>query len=165
VVVDGEMPEEDYDLLVDIIRRTIGEAGQMSSVGRSFAWYAAQPGVRRSLHISVVPRGGKTTIHVSENLRGLAGGLFGGIMGGAGGGTGGVWMAIGAATHNPLLGVGLWLGTVAGTYGLARGIFVGSSRRRARKLRELTEALATQARESIAAAKRTLGRSTAPRLT
>jgi serine/threonine-protein kinase len=156
VVVDGEMPENDYDLFVDIIRRAIGEAGQMSTVGRSFAWHAAQPGVRRNLHISVVPRGGKTTIHVSENLRSMAGGLFGGIMGGAGGGTAGVWISIAAATHNPALGIGLWLAAIGGTYTLARGILGVVSRKRAATLRELAEALAAQARESIDAAKEKL---------
>ncbi|MGH7615637.1 MAG: serine/threonine-protein kinase, partial [Gemmatimonadaceae bacterium] len=38
VVVDGEMPENDFDLFVDHIRHATGEAGQLAGVGRSFTW-------------------------------------------------------------------------------------------------------------------------------
>ncbi len=152
-VVDGEMPENDYDLLVDVIRRITGEPGLVGTVGRSFSWQTAQSmqSRRRNLQISVLPRAGKTTIRVSENLSGAVGGLFGGIIGGMGGGSTGIWIGVAFKFHDPALAVGLCLGWIGLAYATARGIFGVVSRRRARMLRDLTESLATQVRESIAA--------------
>jgi eukaryotic-like serine/threonine-protein kinase len=156
VVVDGEMPTSDYDLMLDVIRRNVGESGTLGSVGRSFTWQAAG---RRNVQVSVVPRAGKTTIRVSENLRNLAGGLFGGIMGGYGGGTSGMWVAVGVGTHSALLGVALWLGNVGLAYGVARGILRTAGRRRGDELRTLAEQLAAEARTAIDAAQPKLPRS------
>jgi hypothetical protein len=116
------------------------------------------------VHVSVLPRGGKTTIRVSESMRVLATGLFGGIMGGVGGGTSTLWVATGIALHNPIPAFLGWSGTLALTYAAARLILTAASRKRQGVLRALTEELAVQARESIAAARPKLGSSHAPRL-
>jgi serine/threonine-protein kinase len=155
VVVDGEMPTSDYDLMLDVIRRNVGESGALGSVGRSLHWQAAG---RRNVQVSVVPRGGKTTIRVSENLRNLAGGLFGGIMGGYGGGTSGMWVAVGVGTHSALLGVALWLGNVGLAYSVARGILRTAGNRRGDGLRTLAQQLAAEARAAIDAAQPKLPR-------
>jgi serine/threonine-protein kinase len=157
VVVDGEMPDDDYDLMADHIRRVTRDSGQVGSVGRSFSWQPS-PHSGRLLHVSVLSRHGKTTIRVSEHLKRASGGIFGGIVGGAGGGTSGIWMAIGANTHNFPLAFGLWIVAIGATYLTARGIFMITSNRRADELRALAETLASQARESIAAAKPKLPR-------
>lgn len=149
IVVDGEMREDDFDLLIDLIRRTTGDPGQMSTVGRSFTWHSVGRRGRRSLQITVIPRRGKTTIHLSENLRDTAHGLFGGLMGGIGGGTTGAWVGVASATHNPLIGVGLWLSTVGVSYLGARLFLRRTSVGQARKLGELAQALAEQVGESI----------------
>jgi len=156
VIVDGEMPDGDFDLIADSIRHAIGESGQMATVGRSFSWQTLPE--RRNMHVSVLARGGKTTIRVSENLKRTVGGFFGGIMGGVGGGTSSVWLAIGAKTHNIGLGFGLWAAAIGATYLTARGLFMISSNKRAEELRGLAETLAAQARESIAAARPKLPR-------
>jgi hypothetical protein len=155
VVVDGEMPTTDYDLMLDVIRRHIADPGTLGNVGRSFTWQTA---ARRNVQVSIVPRNGKTTIRVTENLRTLAGGLFGGIMGGYGGGTSGMWVGIGIGTHNPLLGVGLWLGNVALAYTIARGLLRNVGSRRGDTLRSLAEDLASEARATIDAAQPKLPR-------
>lgn len=155
VVVEGEMPTSDYDLLIDAIRRNVGESGALGAVGRSFAWQSAG---RRSVQVSVVPRNGKTTIRVSENLRNLAGGLFGGIMGGYGGGSTGIWLGIAMAMRHPLLGAALWFGNIGLAYGVARGVFRSMSNRRGDALRVLAEELAVEARAAIDAAQPKLPR-------
>jgi serine/threonine-protein kinase len=147
-IVDGEMPERDFDLMVDLIRRAIGDAGMVSAVGRSLTWSSADR--RRKVSISILVRAGKTSIYVGERLRDLAGGLFGGIMGGGGGGTIGPAIGIGMNYFHSgaaalLIAVG-WMGTM---YGIARTIFSRMSRSRGKALQQLTEALAEQARESI----------------
>lgn len=156
VVLNGEMPAQEFDVLLDVIRRRVGETGNVGSVGRSFTWQSTG---RRSLQVSVFPRAGKTTIRVSEQLRNLAGGLFGGIMGGYGGGSSGVWVAIGVGVaHSPLLGLGLWLGNLTLAYAVARGIFDGMSDRRQVALRGLAEELAAEANATIDAARPKLPR-------
>lgn len=156
VIVDGEMPENDFDLIVDRIRQATGEIGQLAAVGRSFTWHTLPE--RRDIHVSVLSRDGRTTIRVSENLQRLVGGLFGGIMGGGGGGTAGVWFGIAAGLHHLWLAAPMWGSAVLVAYLTARGIFVTKARNRCDELRGLAESIATQARESIASARRTLPR-------
>jgi serine/threonine-protein kinase len=156
VVVDGEMPEEDYDLIIDHIRHVTGESGQMASVGRSFSWQTTPE--RRNMHVSVLSRGGKTTIRVSENMSKRAGAFFGPMMGGFGGGTAGIWIGLGAKMHSIPLGLGLWAVTIGTSFLAARGFYSRSARKRCEELRALAETLAAKARESIAAAKPRLPR-------
>ena len=147
VVVDGEMPEDDFDLLVDLVRHRTGEAGQIASVGRSFSWQTQPP--KRALNVSVLARGGKTTIRVSESMKALAGGLFGGIMGGFGGGSIGIWAGAAAKVHDPILFVVGWGGSVMLSYITARGFFTRGTRKKDKQIQELAEAIAHLARESI----------------
>ncbi|MGH7709751.1 MAG: serine/threonine-protein kinase, partial [Gemmatimonadaceae bacterium] len=92
-VIDGEMRERDFDLMVDIIRRALGDAGNVSAVGRSLSWTSTSSS--RKAHVSVLVRDGRTSIYVNERLKDLAGGLFGGIVGGGGGGLIGPSIGIG----------------------------------------------------------------------
>jgi hypothetical protein len=147
VVVDGEMPEDDFDLLVDLVRHRTGEAGQIASVGRSFSWQTQAP--KRALNVSVLARGGKTTIRVSESMKALAGGLFGGIMGGFGGGSIGIWAGAAAKVHDPIIFVVGWAGTVLLSYITARGFFTRGTRKKEKEIQQLAEAIANLARESI----------------
>jgi serine/threonine-protein kinase len=149
VVVDGEMPTDDYDLLVDIIRRQTNEPGNVGSVGRSFTWQTATMNEKRSLQVSVFPRNGKTTIRVTERIGRLAGAVFAGIMGGYGGGTTGIWIGIGAHMGHPGFGVALWGANAVFAYIAARTVFGKKSRKRYDTLRALTEMLGAQARSSI----------------
>jgi serine/threonine-protein kinase len=152
--IDGEIPERDYDLVLDIIRREIGEVGQIGSVGRTFSWSVSNQ--NRKLQISVMPRGGRTTVRIDEQLGNIAGGVFGGIMGGGGGGLGGavMGMVIGG-THQPLLGLAAWLATIATSFGAARFTLGRIARSKQEKLREVAHMLANQIAESTASAEPT----------
>jgi hypothetical protein len=150
IVVDGEMPETDFDLLLDIIRHGVKEPGSLAAVGRSFAWQSDPRS--RNLQVSVLLRGGKTTIRVSENLRSTFSAVFGGLVGGLGAGTAGIFIGIGAKTHDPILAVSMWLSTIILGYASARGLFGRASRKHDQELKALAESLANQARESIAQA-------------
>jgi serine/threonine-protein kinase len=158
VVVDGEVPSDDFDIFIDIIRRHTGEPGNVGAVGRSFTWQTATMNETRTMQVSVFPRGGKTTIRVSERIGRLAGALFGGIMGGWGGGSSGIWMGIGASMGHPVIGVELVVANVAVAYLAARGIFSSKSRKRYDTLRALAESLAAQARASVDATQKKLPR-------
>ena len=147
--IDAEMPERDYDLVLDIIRREIGEVGQIGSVGRTFSWSVSNQ--NRKLQISVMPRGGKTTVRIDEQLGNIAGGVFGGIMGGVGGGFGGAVMgSIAGGAHRPLLGLAAWLSVIASAFAGARFTLRRIATGRREKLTEIANQLANQIAESAA---------------
>ena len=147
VQVQGEVPETDLDLLVDIIRQRLGDAGHVGTLGRSVSWSATAKD--RRLQISIVPRHGRTTIRIDERLAPLAGALFGGIVGGGGGGSAGIVMGIGMNVfHSLAISLGLWGVAVASAYGLARTIYRMKARGREETLRALAEELAAQVRAS-----------------
>ena len=157
LVIDEEMPERDFDWLIETIRRTLGDVGVVSTVGRTLSWVSADP--QRKVHISVQVRGGRTTIRVGERLTALRGSTFGGIVGGFGGGFGFATMGLlmGTAHLFPLAlaSAGVIVGT---SYGVARLMYGRVVRDRDSILRTLTERLGEDARTSIAERDRSLAR-------
>jgi hypothetical protein len=156
-VVEGEVAIEEFEPLIAEIRRTFGENGLPSVLGRTLAWSSSGRGLRRSsgrnLDVSVVTRGGVTTIRVEEELRNLAGALFGGLVGGGGGGTTGASIAIGMGVFHsaPVAGL-IWVSVAAGFYTLARTIFGKISAGRERQLRELIDRLEEQVTATVSKA-------------
>jgi len=139
--VTGRVSEDDYDVLVEVIRRQLGDVGHVSTLGRSLAWSSANR--QRRVSVTVVPRAGQTTIRVEERFSQLAGGVFGGIVGGGGGGTAGpVIGAVLSAKHDPVVAVAAAFACVASAYGVARTVFRGIVRARAEEMRALTARLA-----------------------
>ncbi len=148
-IIDGEMRERDFDLMVDIVRRALGDAGNVSAVGRSLSWSSADK--QRKVQVSVLVRDGRTSIYVSERLKDLAGGLFGGIMGGGGGGMIGPSIGMGMeGLGSGFAAVGIALGFIGVAYTVARTIFTRIVRKRRETLQQLTDKLAEQARRSLA---------------
>jgi hypothetical protein len=151
-VVEGELPDAEWQVLVDEIRRVVRNAGQVSQFGRSFSWVAARGGaVRRELEIAVSVRGGQTRITIQESLTQLIGAVYGGIGGGmGGGGMGPILGILGGALHvaGPALVVivPLWLAT---TYATARAVYRRSASRRTRELEGLADRLAALVRELV----------------
>lgn len=153
-VVDGEIPVEEFESLIADVRRTFGDNGVPSVLGRSLAWSSSMRGRRRAqgrqIDVSVVARGGVTTIRVEEELRNLAGGLFGGLVGGGGGGSTGIVVGIGmGAFHSAPLAVALWVAVAGGFYTLARTIFGSIAAKRERELRELANRLEEQVTAAV----------------
>ena len=142
--------------MVNEIRREMGENGVPSVIGKSMAWSSDARGGRRravgrDVDITVVSRGGITTVRAEEELRNLAGGLFGGIVGGGGGGTAGISIGMGMGVFQSLpVGFGLWAAAIVGSYALARSIFGRTAVRRERGLRELTDKLEAHVAEAAA---------------
>src|SRR6185503_6684137 len=146
MVVEGEVPIDDFDLLVEIVRSAAGEAGELTIVGRSLSW---QSNPRKgTTNVSVVPRNGKTRIRISESLVAAASGIFGGVAGGVGGASMPVWIGVAAHNGTPLFVFG-WAATALTGYVGSRLIFRSHKGNREEKLRRLAERLAEQVRESI----------------
>jgi hypothetical protein len=147
-VVTGEVPDAEFPVLVDEIRRTLGDVGLVSALGRTMTWTTARAAGGRNLQISVSVRAGRTRVLVLDRLGDLQGGLFGGVMGGLGGGGMGPIIAVAVEAlkvpHVLFAAIPLWLLTVfAGTRSLYYHIVSG----RKRKLDALADRLATLARD------------------
>jgi len=146
-IVDGELAAEDYEAVVEEIRRTFGDVGMVSVLGRTLSWRTTPSMQRhgrrgRDVSVTIATRGGKTGIRVEETTTNVAGGLFGGLMGGLGGGGGGAAIGIGMGTmHSVAAGFGLWGALIGGSYLLARTIYGSISRSRAAELATLADRL------------------------
>ena len=150
-VVDAELPESDFPLVVEEIRNTLRNVGTINTFGQSLTWQTQKTplGEGRDLHVIVTVRGGQTRIRVEEKIGALAGGLFGGIMGGGGGGGGTAAFAILMGIAGPPAAIIAAASVVGGAYALARTIFTGISRRRTRELLGLADRLAELARDVL----------------
>jgi hypothetical protein len=151
-VVDGEVPQDAYEEIVEELQAALANVGQTATFRRSMTWSmsGSGSGSGRVVQVRVVSRGGQTRIHIQERLGELAGGLFGGIVGGGGGGGLGPILGVGIGA----LGLGVEAGLVAvgwvgGMYALARSIFRGVSRKRSAELRQLGDRLADIAAHSV----------------
>jgi hypothetical protein len=156
-VVDGEVPVEEFEPLVNEIRRTFGENGVPSVLGRTLAWTSMITSGRRhpqgrAIDVSVTSRGGLTTIRVEEELRILATNVFAPIVAAGGSATLGVILPMGLTVFQSIpVATALWAGTFGGLVVLARTIFGRISGRRERQLSDLAQKLETMVLESIAA--------------
>jgi hypothetical protein len=153
-VVEGEVSSDEFETLVNEVRRTFGDNGMPSVLGKSLAWSSSTRGRRRAqgrqVDVSVVPRGGVTTIRVEEELRNIGGALIGGIVGGGGGGTSGLVIGVGMGVfHSAPLAVGLLACSLGFCYTLARTLFTHIARKRESELSELAGRLEEIVHSSI----------------
>lgn len=155
-VVDGEISADDYESLVNEMRRTVGDNGMPSVLGRTLAWTSTPVAGRRhsrgrQIDASIISRGGVTTIRVEEELRNIAGALFGGLMGGGAGGTTGLTVAFAMTVFQSApAAAALWVAVAGGFYTLARTIFGNIASKRERQLRDLIARLEDQVRDAVA---------------
>jgi uncharacterized membrane protein len=150
-VVEGELDEREFPVVVDEIRRVMENPGQVAQFGKSFAWILARGTGTREAEVAVSVRGGFTRISISENLRPLVGACYGGIMGGmGGGGTGLIAGVIGGALQMPnLLAVAIpaWIAT---SYLTARTVYVRSASDRDKRALLVMDRVETLVRELVA---------------
>ena len=149
-IVDGELPESEFNVLVDEIQLVLHSVGHAGQLGKSLSWTIGRSGgIRRDVEVIVSVRAGKTRVVVQEGLGQTLGATFGPIGGGMGGGGTGVIAALvgslGAPTFLPFV-IPAWLGF---TYWTARTTFQRIARRRQHELETLADRLAALARELI----------------
>ncbi len=150
-IVDAELPEADFPLLVEEIRVTLRSVGTINTFGQSLTWQTPKNalGEGRDVHIVVTARAGQTRIRVEEKLGSLAGGLFGGTMGGGGGGGGTAAFAVLMGIGGPPAAIIAAASIVGGAYALARTIFTGISKKKTQELRGLADRLAGLAKDVL----------------
>jgi hypothetical protein len=154
-VIEGELSEADFPILVDEIRTIIGEVGQVSQLGHSFTWVVnkGSSGIR-NIEVAITVRGGRTRITIQESLGQLIGVTFGAIGGGVGGGGMGPLIGIMfGALHLPGFAAGFlvpaWLSVV---YSIARTSYHYAVKARDRKLVQLADRLSEVTRELVSEA-------------
>lgn len=152
VELDGELPVEAQEDIVEALRRRFGVLGQTSNVGRTLAWSTATAQNQRQLEVSIAARDGVTVIRATERLGNLAGGLFGGIVGGLGGGGMGFvvpgLLAIQGAHMIPFAAV-LWVLVI---FLIVRGVFARLAGRREHELDIAIKEMESIGRRAIARA-------------
>lgn len=155
-VIDGEVPVDDFEPIINEIRRTFGDNGVPSILGKTLAWTSSYQGGRRRnngrmVNVSVGSRSGATTVRVEEEMRNIAGALFGGLVGGGGGGSTGISIGVGLGVfHSAPVAAAMWFAVAGGFYTLARTIYGRITGNREKQLRELAGRLEQQITESIA---------------
>lgn len=154
---EGEIPDTEYQAMVDEIRSVLNNTGQVNQLGRSFSWIATRSGPsRRDLEVALSVSGGQTRITVRENLWPLIAPVFGFGIGAGAGGMGAIFGFLGTAVHATWgMIVPLWVITAFAT---ARTIYHYIAKRRARELEGLAHRLAALARKVLR------GRPVVPRL-
>ena len=150
-IVDGEVPEPEFAVLVDEINRTLGLPGTATPLARSFTWVATRTnlGGGRDIQVSIGARAGRTRISVGENLQADERGLFAGFTVGAGvlvaAAGSGVLGAVGVPQLIPVV-APAWIG---GVFALARRLYRRTFRLRSRELERLADRLAGLAQQLV----------------
>ncbi|BAH40097.1 MAG TPA: serine/threonine protein kinase [Gemmatimonas aurantiaca] len=158
--LDGEVPLDYFEEMVDEARRAVGEMVNVSVVGRTLTITTGgtrqrQGNVARELQIQVAVRNGRTIIRAFEDLSPTWGGLFGGVGFGAGLGLSPLVFGLTLKfAHDPVMAAVGAVTAFLSAHGLARAIFVHTSRKREQTLRDLVQRLARQARAELAQQKK-----------
>lgn len=151
-VVEGEVHPDDFEEIVDELRRTFGEFSNASTVGRTMTFTTDMPTQAstypRRLKVTVGSRGGRTTIRAFEDMRQTAHGIVGGVSGGVGGGFGGAMAGIIiGTTQYPMLAIPAMLSIAGIAFGLSRFGVKRYSDKKARELRSAVERIAGRVSE------------------
>ncbi len=145
--MDRVATDEELDEALDSIPDLTGIQGNGSVRKGRLRWsttdYAAYR-TGREISIDAWGEGGRTELSLRCRLRGAIGGIFGGIVGGLGFGMGsGLCFGLGmAGLHSPALAILFGLGSLAGSWLLARGIFRTIALRARRNLERIASELA-----------------------
>jgi hypothetical protein len=134
---------------VEFLRKSLGDVGVVSVVGRSLSWGSTEQGASRHVHFSLQSRDGITIIRLGEHLAPLSGAVFSGITGG---GSAAGLMTLGAMmrmTGDPAVAFGVGGAVIATAYGVSRLVLGSVTRRRRRELHDLTQGLADELRTII----------------
>jgi predicted Ser/Thr protein kinase len=149
-IVEGEVPEAEFPVLIEEIGRTLGLAGTVGALVRTVTWTSTRGlGTGRDVQISVGARAGRTRVSVGENLQSDMLGAFAGFssgvgLGGAAAGSG-ILGAVGVPLLIPVF-VPAW---IAGVLSIARRIYGRTYRSRSRELERLADRLAALATQLV----------------
>lgn len=151
LTLDGEIPVDDLEDLVEEIRRGVGEVGHISTVGRTLTFASTRDDpvsyTQRQLQVTVSARQGRTTIRAFEDLRAYSNSVLWGITGGAGAGLGSATIGIIMGNQgNIAVALPIGLGVAGAAYVAGRLILAAGVRRKAAFLQKLLGRLSERVR-------------------
>ena len=144
--LDGELPVEGFEALLEEVRAVTGEVGRINeTLGRSLSWNSLSfqnslEGTGRLIHVMVKPKDGKTRIRITESA-GVHPLLFLGTVIGGGALGVGIFLAVMNDGAPFLLTAAIYGATWGALFGGARASFRGFIRRRVRILSGLLDRL------------------------
>ena len=146
---EGELPADQFESLIPIIRTITGDAGRTELLRTWFTWSSSgganSAGPFVTVMISI--KEGRTTLAVTDRLGQLAGTLYGGFGGGIGGGA--IVAPIMASLAVPLLAPVFFAGWFGGVYATTRWLFKRSARRRAESVQRVFDALVAEIEQQL----------------
>lgn len=148
--IEGELPASAHELLLELLRESYGALGEAQVIGGTLTWRLTSSG-QRWIEVLVSAREGRTRVHITEHLGGVAAMFYGGILGGAGLGGAGALVPLLHAVE-PVLGAALAPLWVAGTFAVARAGYARGARRRIAAVEALGDRVAQQVERAIASA-------------
>jgi hypothetical protein len=150
-VVEGELDEDGFQVLLHTLQQGLGEFGLPSLMARTLTWKneAAKNGGRSTM-ATISVRSGRTTIRIEESYQQVAGGFQGGITVGGGVGFGvGLGVPLATAAGSVLTGIAFPVGAILAAYVIARGTYRDYVGRRRRKIAEVLARMAEVARQEV----------------
>jgi hypothetical protein len=149
-IVEGEVPEAEFPVLIEEIGRTLGLAGTVSALVRTVTWTSTRGlGTGRDVQISVGARAGRTRVSVGENLQSDVIGAFAAFSSGVGLGGAAAGSGILGAAGVPLLIPVFLPAWIAGVLSIARRMYRRTYRSRSRELERLADRLAALAAQLV----------------
>jgi hypothetical protein len=148
--VKGEVPESEYDAMVEGIQTVLGMPGHVSTVGKSLTWSPAAPGSEgRNLTVTIAPQAGQTRIKIEEKLELAGWTLAAPGWGAAGGGLFGILVARLWEAPEPYFIIPILIFAFWGGFVTANSIIWNMHKRRSPQLEALADRLAEMARPAI----------------
>jgi hypothetical protein len=142
-VAAGELSQEEWDTLVDLIRRGTGKVGKVTTLGRALEWSSD------TTHISLSPKGGQTRIQILSRYTDWAVAAY---LSAASSGMLLIAILGGAMHQPPLEAVGLSILGVGAAFGVVRGRIQALYRSHHRKMKSLLQHLVEHVTETTLAA-------------
>jgi len=137
--VEGELPLERHEDVVDAIQVIMGDAGRAQVVGKTLTWMPAQTmsNPQRQLVVTVRSRDGRTRIRIDEKLNQMFWGIWIGFGCGLGLSGAGLAVPIGLATRSGAMGAAVAISAVVVSLVLAHVVYSFVAGRRRRELQRL----------------------------
>lgn len=149
--LDGELPLDRHEDVVDAVQGLMGETGTAQVVGRTLTWApaGAPNNGQRQLSVSVRSRDGRTRLRIDEKLHAIFWACWLGFGLGLSVPAVGLGVAVGKAAESKGLAVAMIFFFIGLTLMLAHLVFTAVSRRRRRELSQLRNRLVGVVRAAV----------------
>lgn len=148
--VPGELGEDGFERIVEVMHRVQRRRGTVSVLGRTLNWRAETSTGTRVLSLTVTSRDGRTVVRLEENLRAYAANLHVGVAVGGGTSIGlGFGVPFAIKIGSALLAFAAPVGITAAAWVAARAIYRTSVGRKRKEMAEIFAAVVAEVRKRV----------------